>query len=78
MWFICTALNRALNVHRTAQEQANRTMSLGRDVEDISDKLKDLFNNSKHSLDNSKAAIDINANTNSTMLNLQRMLKEIK
>ena len=41
-------------------EQANRTRDLGRDIMDITDKLRDLNNNSRHALDNAQAANDLN------------------
>ena len=52
-------------------EQANRTQTLGVDLNDVFEKLQDLMNNSQHSRDNSRAGFDLNQHS-------RRLLEEIK
>jgi methyl-accepting chemotaxis protein len=53
-------LNNARSLHDQAMEQANRTRDVAGEVGDITDKLRDLNNNSRHALDNAQAANDLN------------------
>lgn len=57
-WF--PALERAKDLERRANDQENRTKDLMMQLDSIEDNLMDLINSSRHSLDNSQAAIDTN------------------
>lgn len=64
-------LHRAQAVHQQALEQANRTETLSVDLTDVFEKLQDLMNNSRHSMDNTQSS-------NGFVFRSRELLNEIK